>query len=119
MSTAICDFCSDPNVEFAYPARDFNRPVAATPQMSVSLSSTGGWAACRPCHDLIEATDREGLYRRSFERFGPSPLPAAIIGQSIRRVQDVFWSQRDGAAVPATPEGGDPTRGASQGPPIP
>ena len=57
MSNSICDFCSAPNVAWRYPAQSFLAYAIA----GVVGQSVGDWAACRTCHELIEAGDRRGL----------------------------------------------------------
>lgn len=61
MNIYICDFCSEPNVAWSYPARNFIGLAVA----NVMAESIGAWAACPECHALIEAGDREGLAQRS------------------------------------------------------
>jgi hypothetical protein len=58
----ICDFCSDRDVKWSYPAADFRVP-------EVEWGSRGHWAACQECYDLIEKNDRRGLLDRSVETF--------------------------------------------------
>ena len=54
---AICDFDSDPDVRWRYPADDFEMP-------GTGWASQGDWAACDPCSDLVEADDWDGLAER-------------------------------------------------------
>ena len=61
MDTYICDFCSEPNVAWSYPARNFVGLAVG----NVVSESVGAWAACPACHALIEAGDRAGLADRS------------------------------------------------------
>jgi hypothetical protein len=64
VSTPICDFCSEPDVDWRYPARTFIAYVVA----GFVGQSVGDWAACTVCHALIEAGDRTGLLERSLSR---------------------------------------------------
>ena len=64
MSTSICDFCSEPNVVWRYPAQNFVAYAVA----GVVGQSVGDWAACTVCHALIEDGDRCGLLERSLRR---------------------------------------------------
>jgi hypothetical protein len=65
MADPVCDFCSDPNPTWDYPARTFE--TAPLPcGIPVSL---GHWAACDVCHALIEQNDREGIIRRTVTSF--------------------------------------------------
>jgi hypothetical protein len=56
----VCDFCSAPRPVWVYRAREF--AVAA-----YGWGSSGGWAACVPCANLIERGDWTALAERSVE----------------------------------------------------
>jgi hypothetical protein len=60
----ICDFCSLHEVAWSYPAMDFG---VVDPKLG--WGSRGGWAACGPCHEMIELHDQTGLAKRSVEMF--------------------------------------------------
>lgn len=60
-SEYICDFCSEPDVAWSYPARDF----VGYESEGIVGESVGAWAACEECHRLIESGDRVGLTARS------------------------------------------------------
>jgi hypothetical protein len=93
-----CDFCSSPDVRYAYPARDF---IIKTPSEIPDWGSAGGWAACPPCHALIQRGDRDRLARRSAKRMAKTydiSLRAALA--AVRRAQDDFWANREGAPEP-------------------
>jgi len=60
----ICDFCSTHEVAWSYPAMDFG---VVDPKLG--WGSRGGWAACEPCHEMIEANDHSGLAKRSVQTF--------------------------------------------------
>ncbi len=57
----ICDFCSEPNPAWSYPAHNFIGHAAG----GLVAESIGAWAACGTCHELIAADNREGLTGRS------------------------------------------------------
>jgi len=64
---AICDFCSDPKVEWGYPAHGFE--IEGEHIMGGGWASRGGWAACAVCYDLIESNDQAGLVKHSTDAF--------------------------------------------------
>ncbi len=55
--SAICDFCSRPDPEWFYSAATFDMP-------HIAWGSSGGWAACEECSDLIEAGDNVKVVRK-------------------------------------------------------
>ena len=61
--SCICDFCSDPNVSWQYPARSFVAYIVD----GIAGQSVGDWAACDACHELIENDDRPGLAAYSID----------------------------------------------------
>ncbi len=96
----ICDFCSEPQVRWSYPARDFVDVGLVTPTGILVSESVGAWAACEECHRLIEAGDRDALLRRSiqnFIRFYGVPLPD--LGGDIVRIHNQFFAHRSGDPV--------------------
>ena len=58
-----CDFCSADNSTHVLPARDFSVP--GLPQHM----STGNWAACDPCADLLRNEHMDFLLARVIARF--------------------------------------------------
>ena len=56
VTSPVCDFCGD-----AYPAWDYDCHDFVIPDVD---ASAGGWAACTPCSDMIEADDWEGVFER-------------------------------------------------------
>lgn len=103
----ICDFCSHPEVKWAYPARPHVGLVTETPGHRIIGQSPDDWAACDECHALIERTDREGLLKRSVEAMLTvmKALPAFVAIRSevetqVRQIHDQFWAHREGAPVP-------------------
>lgn len=98
MPESKCDFCSEPNPGWCYPAQTFQGPTIGK-DLYVSVAE---WGACDTCHDLIEANDREALVDRFLVRWeaknGQRPdhddlraLVLALHGQ--------FWDNRTGPAV--------------------
>ena len=100
MSTSICDFCSEPNVAWRYPAQNFVAYAVA----GVVGESVGDWAACGICHRLIEAADRSGLLERSLQRLlekNPEMREAeAELRDQIAAFHRMFFDHQTGAALP-------------------
>ena len=66
----ICDFCSSPDVFYAYLASDFTAAEVAVPNVGTFvLNSLGAWLACRECTRLIECLRWEELLERAFSTF--------------------------------------------------
>jgi hypothetical protein len=67
------------------------------------LESVGNWAACRTCHDLIEADDRRGLLDRSLGTLlekNPEMRPAeAELRGQIARFHRLFYDNQTGALL--------------------
>jgi hypothetical protein len=92
----ICDFCSDPNPVWCFPARDFilddNSPLVQ--------KSVGNWAACDECHALILAVDREGLRERSVANYlrlvDPECDDEAGLRRTLGRLHNLFFEFRCG-----------------------
>ena len=91
----VCDFCSDPEVAVVYPADDAVIQVVAAPEGVYLHESLGAWAACRPCHDLIEVGDRGALALRAAHRLaaqhGLLAAEVPAVTAHIRRVHDGFF----------------------------
>jgi hypothetical protein len=100
VSNSICDFCSAPNVAWRYPAQSFVAYVVA----GVVGQSVGDWAACRICHELIEAGDRHGLLERSLSTLlekNPEMRQAeAELRGQIAQFHRLFYNHQAGAALP-------------------
>lgn len=89
----VCDLCSDPQPVWVYAAED----VAIGTALGMTHGSIGAWAACDPCHDLIEKGDREGLAQRSEEHLGKmSRVFQGLARQHIRQAHDAFFLARKG-----------------------
>jgi hypothetical protein len=104
--TIVCDFCSSPDVRWAYPAQTFTvevlaagHPYAPPEACEVWLGSDAGWAACDGCHALIEKSDRGALMERSMTQLGFPPGP--MFQGTLREIHDLFFENRTGPALPA------------------
>lgn len=105
----VCDFCSSPDVRWAFPARPFVKEIDA-PGVHVDWGSYGGWAACQECHDLIVAGKRDELTARAAAPLvAVTRLPSDFLEARLRELHDKFWSNRNGDPVPTTPGAPDPT----------
>jgi hypothetical protein len=93
VTSPVCDFCSDKGPAWDYDCLDFMIPP--------DHASAGGWAACTPCSDLIEADDYEGLYERAlkFLEFMP-PAMAEAMRPRIRVMHGGFRKFRYGDRRP-------------------
>src|SRR5450432_127516 len=78
-----CDFCSMPGPVWRYPARSFIAYCAP----NVAGESVGDWAACDPCHLLIEPTPVIGLDQQ-VARVARSPIPDTFAGDVRCAVSD-------------------------------
>jgi hypothetical protein len=100
----LCDFCSEPEVVWRYPARTFLAYALA----GVVGQSVGDWAACPICHALIEAGDRKGLSERSLQTLldkHPEMRSAASkLRQQIAGFHEMFFANRLGEAQAQAPD---------------
>ena len=64
----VCDFCSDRKIYAAHECRDFTIE-------SGLFGSTGDFAACKTCHELIVAEDWSHLLNRSVVTFFSENVP--------------------------------------------
>ena len=92
----ICDFCSAPEVAWSYDARDFG-----VVEPDVGWGSRGGWAACEPCHNFIEANDKKGLRERSVENFyvahpEMAHIPKKFVRNQCMMMHEIFFQVRIG-----------------------
>jgi len=101
-----CDFCSDPEPRWIYPARSFEGMPGAIYE--------AGWAACEACHRLIEKLDFEALAERSWSalRLEGRPeveallrvfKPETLARIRIRGLHRLFETNRLGPAEPWRP----------------
>jgi hypothetical protein len=115
-----CDFCSAPDVRWAFPCRDHEyHPEQANLLLErnanlelrsfvLSGASFGPWAACPACKTLILRGDRVRLARRSAKRMirnNPDlPMILSNVTAMVRRRHDQFWENREGPPYPVTPD---------------
>lgn len=94
MPDIICDFCSAPEVQWRYHARN----IRLGSLFGVEHMSEGDWAACSPCRELIDAGDREGLLKRSIERwevlYADNVIPMALVAATVAQTHRAFWSAK-------------------------
>ena len=97
--SCICDFCSDPNVSWQYPARSFVAYVLD----GIAGESVGAWAACDVCHDLIEKDDRSGLAAHSIDsliRVHPEfQVAREELSREMERLHGSFLGSRRGEPI--------------------
>lgn len=74
MKNPVCDFCIQSGVEWAYDADDVQLPTGDW--------SRGGWAACNPCHLLIDSQEWQPLIDRVLDH---SPTVRALGGSTAVR----------------------------------
>jgi hypothetical protein len=95
--TEVCDFCSARDPVWVYPARQFALAACA-------WGSSGGWAACAPCADLIECGEWAALAERAVDA-NPRLHAAVASGsaarmlaiEAARRLHALFRQARTGA----------------------
>jgi hypothetical protein len=100
MANALCDFCSEPQVVWRYPALSFLAYVIA----GIAGESVGDWAACRICHALIQAGNRSELADRSvrtlIEKHPEMRVAEAELREQIAQFHVMFFRNRAGSAMP-------------------
>lgn len=100
----LCDFCSDPQIKWKYPANDF-MVIAVGERSELPWASEGDWAACATCHALIEAGEADALLDRSINTM-QLPLPPAALEMTrdmMRALHMGFVASRTGPAEPTGP----------------
>jgi hypothetical protein len=90
--TMICDFCSNPDVAWSYPAGDFEAP------MDIGATCVSAWLACETCHGLIERGDCGALAERSLTSPGLRTIPSEAAMNFARRLHALFLEHRTGPA---------------------
>jgi hypothetical protein len=68
-SGPICDFCSYPEAFAPHSCDDFTHEKFTTRSTDINSTSTGSWAACRTCDELIRSEQWQQLLDRSVGRF--------------------------------------------------
>lgn len=110
--TPICDFCSATPVQFAEEAADISVPLVGMLHGEIRDTgklgrSTGAWASCAECHQLILGDKRESLVRRgarSVAEHEPNTkqllaqgfLSYTDLNMTVRKMHAAFWSSRTG-----------------------
>lgn len=98
MSIPICDFCSSPDVRWAYPAKSFTMDGDG----KRLLGSDGGWAACDACAALIEDGNRTGLLDKSVGTFDSRHvIGVAATRELIGSLHAQFYLNRNGHVLTA------------------
>jgi hypothetical protein len=102
----VCDFCSSPEPRWEHRCHDNESvmiAVGSADELATTMGagSLGSWAACDPCHDLIEAGSRDELARRAARRIGEqSGLPADLTLAATRQAHRQYWEFRVGPGFP-------------------
>jgi len=112
----VCDFCEQPGIAWSYPCAEFTLP-SPDPQY-MGFGTDDDWAACGPCHDLIEAGDRRGLLDRAMRRWYRR-VPKARWGEMRSELAvklGGFDQHRRGDPEPFTPPDPRPDPPAGPGP---
>jgi len=91
----VCDFCSTGNARWEYRCKDFAAP--RIPGLPMTQMSRGSWAACDPCHALIEANKRAKLAKRG-AKTAPGKLRNEVV-PLVRAMHDRFFANRIGEAI--------------------
>jgi len=86
---ARCDFCGSDAPRWRYAAEDYTALVNET----TVVTSLGDWAACTPCHQLIEAGDRLGLACRTLANH-PDWGSSNTIIERIMEIHARFFSHK-------------------------
>lgn len=111
----ICDFCSSPDLFYAYLAADFTAAEVVIPNAGTfALNSLGAWLACRECTDFIEEEKWEELLDRSFRSFrelhgpelGMTEADEPKMREFLRDIHTGFRSFRRGTSG-SSGEGGE------------
>ena len=106
--TICCDFCSSTPATWNYPAQTFTTLIGG-----LVRTSEGDWAACDPCHALIEAGDMQGLARRSADLLfvtHPQLLARRVeVEKDLAALQAEFTKHRTSPVQPVAPDEPEPT----------
>jgi hypothetical protein len=93
----VCDFCSDPDPRWCFPA-------AAFTQEAYAWGSCDDWAACDDCHRLIVLERYERLLKRSaraYLRRNGSLTPHVL--EALSRLHESFRAHRMGPPIEIDP----------------
>jgi hypothetical protein len=91
-----CDFCDDP-AEWCYDAEDVTIDLTDSPLLHQSV---GGWAACTPCADLIDAEAHDDLVTRSYASWRAKGMPSGDVLHVLRMIHRAFWASKRGGRQP-------------------
>ena len=86
MAAAVCDFCSTPGAVHLYDVPDFGI-TSDNPSNYAETRSTGGWAACETCKDLIDRGQKKALLDRAMASFA---FPK-FTRRALEELQNKFW----------------------------
>jgi hypothetical protein len=102
----VCDFCSDPNPLFAFPAKPFEMQQSSVPTTKPTSGSKGSWAACGTCHDLIIHNDYKALALRSAKmmHLKNQGVPTSLLVKSFKKLHLQFKENRTGKPIRLTEE---------------
>lgn len=107
---AVCDFCSSPDVRWAFRCEDITATVLGftadfSRMIEIPWHSDGGWAACPACKALILKDDRERLARRSAKRLARSTpgMPLSVALKVVTHLHKLFFNNRVGDPLRTTP----------------
>lgn len=90
--TVVCDFCSDPNPKYTFPAKNIAAYVETEPNLFVqALDSVGAWLACEPCKVLVDTNQRDALTERACKAFGMSDVKSKKL---VHDMHDAFFASR-------------------------
>ena len=99
MSTSMCDFCSEHDVVWRYPAQNFIAYAVA----GVVGQSVGDWAACTVCHAFIERGDHNALLERSVSRLLEKDFDMRVAESEVREhlcmIYRMFFDHQAGAPL--------------------
>jgi len=97
-----CDFCSSKDIKWGYPCKSFRQASMTNAEgKTVHLDSITDWAACDECSALIEADDRMGLVKRSFDSYPGEKFPT--LEAVIASLHGNFFTLRSGPCYPDKP----------------
>jgi len=93
----VCDFCSDTEPRYLESAEDFDvyRAIDAQGVPEVG-TSTGSWAACETCHQLVRARKWHTLERRATDaimRKHPD-FPRSKVAEGVQTMHGLFREHR-------------------------
>jgi hypothetical protein len=107
----ICDFCSSPDLFFAYLACDFTATeVVVTKPCDFPFTAAGAWLACQECTCFIEGQRWEALLERALHTFRKvhdddlsiTPEDERLIREFLRRLHRQF-REFQASRIPSAP----------------